>query len=160
VADVRRLDVLRERIAPLLADVAERAPLPLDAARSGAARQCAQQLREALAEQRRTLWLPRTVSGAPVAVIATDASARATGDADRAWLAALLELLGGHPGWEHVRVVLDRRLGGPITAVVTAGGPRARQALADPRLAALCGARAARCDADDGLLVVETELLP
>ena len=158
-ADVRRLAILRDGIEPLLRDVADGAPLPLDNARSAAARRLAGQLREALAAQRRTLWLPETAGDAPVRVVATDSVARATGDDDRAWLAALIDQLGGHPDWEHVQVVLDRRLDGSVTAVLTARGAAARAAAADPRVRALCDGRSARCDADDGLLVVEAEIL-
>jgi hypothetical protein len=157
-ADDQRLAALRERIEPLLRDVGAGAPLPLDAERSAAARLLADQLREALAAQARTLWLPEQAGGGPVDVVATDAASRATGDGDRAWLAALIELLDRHPGWRRVRVVLDRRLDGSLTAVLTADGPAARAAAADHRIQALCVARPARCDADDGLLVVETEL--
>ena len=158
VADARRLAVLREGIEPLLRDVADAAPLPLDAERSAAARRLAVQLREALAAQRRTLWLPGTAGGVPVRLVATDNATRATADGDRAWLAALIELLDRHPDWQHVRVVLDRRLDGSLTAVLTAAGPSARAAAADSRVRALCAGRSARCDADDGLLVVESEM--
>jgi len=159
VTDVRRLSALVDRIEPLLRDVVDGARLPLDAERSAEARLLARQMRDVLAAQRRTLWLPEQAGGAPVDVVATDSAIRAAGDGDRAWLAALIDLLGTHPCWQHVRVVLDRRLDGSVTAVLTAGGSAAREAAADPRVQALCASRSARCDADDGLLVVEAEIL-
>jgi len=152
---VPRLEVLGRRIEPLLRDVAEGCPLPLDVDRATSARQFAEELRQALAASRRALWLPEQVGGAPVQVVGTDAATRGAADGDRIWLAALLDLLGTRSGWRHVRVVLDLRLDGSVTGVVTADGAAAPEAARDPRVQALCEARGARCDADDELLVIE-----
>lgn len=158
LGDDPRLASLRDRIEPLLRDIAEGGTLPLDNARAAAARELATQLREALAASRRALWLPAEIGGAAVSVVATDGATRVASDADRVWLAALLDLLGQHRTWARVRLVLDLRLNGSLSAVVTADGPAARVAAADARVRALCADRSARCDADDGLLVVEAEL--
>ena len=154
-AAVPRLQALGRQIEPLLRDVAEGCPLPLDVDRATSARRLAEDLRQALADSRRALWLPEQVGGAPVQVVGTDAATRGAADGDRVWLAALLDLLGTRPGWRHVRVVLDLRLDGSVTGVVTADGAAAPEAARDPRVQALCEARGARCDADDDLLVIE-----
>jgi hypothetical protein len=160
LAGARRLAMLRERIEPFLADVARRrAPLPLDAERSAVARCLTEQLREALAAQRRSLWLPEEVRGVPVSVIGSESATRAAGDAERAWLAALLDLVGRHDGWHLLRLVLALRPDGALTAVLTGAGPAASAAAADPLVRALCEGTAARCDADHELLVVEADPL-
>jgi hypothetical protein len=159
LADVRRIGTLREQLEPLLEHVAEQGSLPLDAARAATARDLAERLREALAAQRQTLWLPEQLGPAPLVVVCADVAVRATCDTDRAWLGALIDLLGRHPGWRRARLVLDVGAGARVNAVLTADGPSAAQALADPSVRALCASRAAHLDRENELLVVDADLL-
>jgi hypothetical protein len=154
----RRLGALRDDVEPLLRYVAEGGPLPLDDARARAAQQLAENLRAALVAHRRALWLPEYLGDAAVTVVCSDAAARGVGTAERAWLAALLELLDTFPCWRAVHVVLDPRDDGSVSAVVTAEGPAAAQAAADPRVGALAARRQAQVEADGNFFSVDADL--
>ena len=154
----QRLGVLREEIEPLLRQVADGGSLPLDGARARRAQQLAAELRAALVAQRRALWLPERLGDAPVTVVCSSDTAARVGTAERAWLAALLELLETYPRWRAVHVVLDPVSDGTVNAVVTAEGPDAVQAGVDPRVRALTARAVARVDIDGRFLSIDTDL--
>lgn len=158
MAGDQRLAAVRQESMTLLRAVvaADGLSSPHEAAR---ARRLAGELRSALVENRRSLWLPTEVNGVPVRLLAAPGIAERASEPDRAWLAALLRVLGESPGVRELRVVLDLS-GGPSTCdlVVTArldDGP----ALADDgRLQSLCAQRSVRVEAENDLLLVEGRL--
>jgi membrane protein implicated in regulation of membrane protease activity len=157
LGDLRRLGELRDRLEPLLAHVAQGGALPLDDERSRAARLLAEDLRDALAAQREALWLPERLGPVPLSVLSARAAASRLGDDDRAWLGALVDVLARHDGWRRARLVLDATRAG-ICAVLTASGPAASRAAADPLLRALCVRRPVRIDQEEDLIVIDVDL--
>jgi hypothetical protein len=158
LAGHRRLGDVRDEVEPLLEHVATGGTLPLDDARARQAQRLAARLREALVAQRRALWLPDELGGAPVTVVCSDATARAVGAGERAWLEALLALFATHHGWRAVHVVLDPLPDGSIGAVVTAEGDDAGRAAADPRVRALVEQAGGRLDIDEKFLSIDADL--
>ena len=158
MADNRRLAALREDCIGVLEDVVA-AGGDVAAGDAARARQLAEALRATLVQHRRSLWLPSETNGAPVRLVARpDASSRLD-ERDRAWLTALIRLLGEDGRTTEVRVVVDLapdRQGCDL--VVTARRASGRGAPHDDRVLSLCTGRRMRIEADDDLVVVEGRL--
>lgn len=137
-----RLEALREELRPLLASVADGAPLPISASNADVARTLGARLRQLLVEGRSMGWLTAAVAtlGPDVDVQVADGgnAARLLRASDRVALLALLRAgLGtAHSGQarRQARVVLDASDDSVACVVTFAGMPPGR--LDDPVLTA------------------------
>lgn len=165
-----RLARLRADAMPILRDIAEGAPLPLYPERAAAARRVAERLRRELAEGREVDWLLRRQIGADrgdgvdVQVVTGLGASRLLTDEPRAAVAAVVNLLRRHPGWDRITLTMAGAEDGSVALALVAQGEAATVAVQDAAVRAaaaqLCPAAGSPSLDDERTLVLEGRITP
>jgi hypothetical protein len=172
----QRIDRVRREALPLIAEVADGRPLPLDEVTVARARRISDRLRRELVGGREIDWLLRAqvagdgrADGEPgdepgdeqvdVEVVTGLGAARLMTDETRVALGALVSLLRRHPGWTRMTLTVAGAPDRSLMLALVAKGPAAAVAHADDAVRAALRPLAATSALDEGeTLVIQTRL--
>ena len=168
----QRIDRVRREALPLVSEVAEGRPLPLDEVAVARARRISDRLRRELVGGREIDWLLRAqVAGdggvtdeggddqVDVEVVTGLGAARLMSDETRVALGALVSLLRRHPGWTRMTLTVAGAPDRSLMLALVATGPAAAAAHADVAVRAALRPLAATSALDEGeTLVIQTRL--
>jgi len=169
-----RISRVRAEALPLVRDVAEGAPLPLDELTAARARRVSDRLRRELVGGREVDWLLRAQVAAPgreagaegadgdavdVEVVTGLGASQLMTDATRVDLGALVSLLRRHAGWTRMTLTVAGAPDRSLMLALVAHGPAAGPAAADDAVRAALLPLRASCALDDPeTLVVQARL--
>jgi hypothetical protein len=168
----QRMDRVRREALPLVREVAEGRPLPLDEVAVARARRISDRLRRELVGGREIDWLLRAqVAGdggadgrqegeqVDVEVVTGLGAAQLMDDETRAALGALVSLLRRHPGWTRMTLTVAGAPDRSLMLALVAKGPAAAAAHEDVAVRAALRPLAATSALDEGeTLVIQTRL--
>jgi hypothetical protein len=139
----QRISRVRAEALPLVRDVAEGGPLPLDELTAARARRVSGRLRRELVGGREVDWLLRAQVAAPdgedgedgdavdVEVVTGLGASQLMTDTTRVALGALVSLLRRHPGWTRMTLTVAGAPDRSLMLALVAHGPAAGPAAAD-----------------------------